>query len=41
MISYNGELGFGITGDREAVPDIDVLTRAIEDHFYELRESRQ
>lgn len=38
LISYNGELGFGLTGDRETVPDIDVLARAIEDNFYELQE---
>jgi WS/DGAT/MGAT family acyltransferase len=31
IFSYNGEVNFGITGDYDSTPDIDVLARAIED----------
>ena len=31
VISYCGQLGFGITGDGAAMADLDVLARAIED----------
>jgi acyltransferase, WS/DGAT/MGAT len=30
IFSYNGELYFGVTGDRDHAPDIDVLTAGIE-----------
>jgi hypothetical protein len=30
IFSYNGELYFGVTGDRDHAPDIDVLTTGIE-----------
>ena len=29
ILSYNGELAFGITGDFDTVPDVDVLAAAI------------
>ena len=29
IFSYDGEVNFGVTGDYDAVPDIDVLSRAI------------
>jgi WS/DGAT/MGAT family acyltransferase len=31
IFSYDGQLTFGVTGDRDTVPDIDVLCRGIED----------
>jgi WS/DGAT/MGAT family acyltransferase len=31
IFSYDGEVNFGITGDYDSVPDIDVLAHAIED----------
>jgi WS/DGAT/MGAT family acyltransferase len=31
IFSYNGEVNFGITGDYDSVPDIDVLAGGIED----------
>ncbi len=31
IFSYNGEVNFGITGDYDAAPDIDVLAGGIED----------
>jgi WS/DGAT/MGAT family acyltransferase len=31
IFSYNGEVNFGITGDYDSTPDIDVLAHAIED----------
>ena len=37
VLSYNGVLGFGITGDREVLPDIDVLVEGIGAGFRELR----
>jgi hypothetical protein len=30
IFSYNGDLYFGVTGDREHASDIDVLTAGIE-----------
>jgi hypothetical protein len=30
IFSYNGGLYFGVTGDYDSSPDIDVLTRGIE-----------
>ena len=31
ILSYAGELAFGVTGDRDTVPDAGVLARAIVD----------
>jgi diacylglycerol O-acyltransferase / wax synthase len=31
IFSYDGEVNFGITGDYDTTPDLDVLTTAIED----------
>jgi WS/DGAT/MGAT family acyltransferase len=36
IFSYNGNLSFGVTGDWESAPDIDVLCRGIEDGMREL-----
>jgi diacylglycerol O-acyltransferase len=36
IFSYNGTLRFGITGDYDTAPDIDVLARGIEDGMAEL-----
>ncbi len=36
VVSYDGELYFGLTGDREASPDLDVLAKGIEAGFAEL-----
>jgi diacylglycerol O-acyltransferase len=36
IVSYDGKLGFGITGDWETVPDVQILCDAIEDSFAEL-----
>jgi diacylglycerol O-acyltransferase len=36
IFSYNGNLGFGVTGDFDTAPDIDVLCRGIEDGLAEL-----
>lgn len=33
VISYDGQLGFGVTGDRSAVPDLAVIADGIEDGF--------
>ena len=30
IFSYNGEVNYGVTGDYDAAPDIDVLCRGIE-----------
>jgi hypothetical protein len=30
IFSYDGGLYFGVTGDRDHAPDIDVITRGIE-----------
>ena len=38
ILSYNGELAFGVTGDFDAGPDVDLLARAIADGIVELRE---
>ena len=35
-LSYDGKLGFGVLADRDRVPDVDVLTRAIETSLDEL-----
>jgi diacylglycerol O-acyltransferase / wax synthase len=36
IVSYNGELVFGINADYAAVPDLDVLTEALQHEFAEL-----
>jgi diacylglycerol O-acyltransferase len=36
IVSYNGRLAFGITGDFDAAPDIDVVAHGIEDAIAEL-----
>jgi hypothetical protein len=36
ILSYNGQLGFGITGDRDVLPDLTVLADGIADGFAEL-----
>ncbi len=40
ILSYDGELYFGITGDRDSAPDIDVLADGIEAGVTELYELR-
>ncbi len=37
IFSYDGEVNFGITGDYDAVPDIDVLAGGIEDGMAQMR----
>jgi WS/DGAT/MGAT family acyltransferase len=39
VLSYNGALGFGLTGDRDAVPDLGVLAEGIEKSLAELAQS--
>jgi diacylglycerol O-acyltransferase len=36
ILSYNGRVAFGVTGDYETVPDLDVLTRGIHASLAEL-----
>ncbi len=36
VVSYNGRIAFGITGDYDSVPDIHTLARGIEDTIAEL-----
>jgi diacylglycerol O-acyltransferase len=36
IVSYDGNLAFGITGDWESAPDIEVLAEGIHDGFAEL-----
>ena len=36
IASYDGHLGFGVTGDYDAVPDLDQLCQAVEDALAEL-----
>lgn len=36
ILSYNGRVAFGVTGDHDALPDIEVLTRGIRDGLDEL-----
>jgi WS/DGAT/MGAT family acyltransferase len=38
IFSYDGQLYFGVTGDRDHAPDVDVLTRGIEDDAERLRD---
>ena len=37
IYSYNGEVTFGITGDYDTTPDLDVLTAGIEDGMAQMR----
>lgn len=37
ILSYNGRLAFGITGDRESAPDVDVIAAATVSSIAELR----
>ena len=37
ILSYNGQLAFGVTGDYDAAPDVDVLAAAVPVGFEELR----
>ena len=39
VLSYDGQLGFGLSGDRSAVPDLVDLAAAIEAGFAELEEA--
>ncbi len=36
ILSYNGKISFGVTGDWDSVPDIDVLAAGIEEGMAEL-----
>ena len=38
IVSYDGEVVFGLNADRESVPDLEVLERGIADSLAELRE---
>ncbi len=38
VVSYDGQLGFGLTGDRDLVPDLAVLAEGIEKSVRELAE---
>jgi diacylglycerol O-acyltransferase / wax synthase len=38
VVSYDGEVVFGLNADRDTVPDLDVLTDGIADSLTELRE---
>lgn len=38
IFSYNGQVNFGVTGDYDTAPDIDVLCRGIENGMTELLE---
>jgi len=40
VVSYDGQLGFGITGDRDLLPDLGVLAEGIEKAIAELAERR-
>jgi WS/DGAT/MGAT family acyltransferase len=37
VLSYDGQLGFGITGDRDVLPDIDLLVEGVAAGFDELK----
>jgi diacylglycerol O-acyltransferase / wax synthase len=39
LTSYNGGVYYGLNADRDAMPDIDVLTQCITDSLAELRET--
>jgi diacylglycerol O-acyltransferase / wax synthase len=36
IFSYDGQVNFGITGDYDSTPDIDVLARGIENGMHDL-----
>ena len=36
LLSYNGQLGFGITGDRDLLPDLDLIASGVQDAIDEL-----
>jgi diacylglycerol O-acyltransferase len=36
IFSYDGRVGFGVTGDYDTAPDIDVLAQGIEQSMAEL-----
>jgi diacylglycerol O-acyltransferase len=36
IFSYNGKINFGVTGDYDTVPDLQVLCDGIEDGMAEL-----
>jgi diacylglycerol O-acyltransferase len=38
ILSYNGQVAFGVTGDEETAPDVDVLASGIESGLTELYE---
>ena len=38
ILSYNGQLAFGVTGDYDSAPDVDVLAEAIPTGFEQLRQ---
>jgi WS/DGAT/MGAT family acyltransferase len=40
VLSYDGSLGFGLTGDRDAIPDLGVLAEGIEKAVAELASAR-
>jgi diacylglycerol O-acyltransferase len=37
VVSYTGQVVFGLNADRMAAPDVGVLAEGIERSFYELR----
>jgi len=39
LTSYDGGVYYGLNADRDAMPDIDVLTQCITDSLAELRET--
>jgi diacylglycerol O-acyltransferase / wax synthase len=39
VLSYDGRVFFGLNADRDAMPDLDLLSEGIEDSFAELREA--
>jgi diacylglycerol O-acyltransferase len=39
VLSYDGQLGFGVTGDADLLPDLAVLAEGIEKSFAELAEA--
>lgn len=39
VLSYDGQLGFGITGDRDVLPDLQVLADGIVEGFDELQKA--
>lgn len=39
LLSYNGQIGFGLLGDYDAAPDLEVLAEGIEKSIVELLET--